>query len=187
MYVGFILTLNIRIITLLNIYKQVRACPDDLVVLYLWSTIPSKDQKRIQQGVDTLKSTLKSLCDDDVEVLYEITYVRRTYEAQEDKIPKNLLVSSCKQSAGSVYFEEAYEEASRLFRLICPDKEFLVPPSNRPTFHEAAGEQDEWDALDVDDWVEEEEEEKGKEKKDDDDDEDDWGGVELGDFDDDDD
>ena len=133
-----------------------------------------------------MKNTLKSLCGDGVEVLYEITYVRRTYEAQEDKIPKNLLVSSCKQSAGSVYFEEAYEEASRLFRLICPDKEFLVPPSNRPTFHEAAGEQDEWDALDVDDWVEEEEE-KGKEKKDDDDDEDDWGGVELGDFDDDDD
>ena len=167
----------------------VRACPDDLIVLYLWSTIPSQDQNRIKCGVDTLKNTLTSLCRD-VEVLYEVTYLRRTYEAREEKIPQGLFVSSCKQSAGSVYFEEAYEEAFRLFREICPDKDFLVPPLDRPTFHEASGEQDEWDAVDVGNWIDEEEE-KEEEKEENathnsnNSDEDDWGGVELGDFDDD--
>ena len=69
-----------------------------------------------------MKNTLKSLCGDDVEVLYGLhTYDEPT--SSKDKIPKNLLVPLV-SSLREVYFEEAYEEASRLFRLICPTRNF---------------------------------------------------------------
>ena len=124
---------------------------------------------QIQLGADTLKRTLKSLCEkhDDVDILYSVTYVHRTYEAVEnERIPEGLLISSCKKSAGSVYFEESYEEALRLFKQICPDKEFLVIPSDRPSYVGISDDQDdEWAGVDVGDWVEEEKKEEEEKKK----------------------
>ncbi len=53
-----------------------------------------------------------------------------------------------------MYYEEIYEEALRLFRKICPEKDFLVVPMDRPK-HVTSGfdEQDEWDHLDVEDLI----------------------------------